>query len=172
MRLVMPSERPGHSVRGTLMLHACQKSMAKPIEWILTEHFAEEVSLDFTSQPLAPAMVRAIYDWRGESVGAQFLVSKLARIPHIRFEVMEHNFAQNTHQRFSYVPSLGIFRADTDPYGNIIINELVLRNILEKSDEVSEALDTCLGTAWDAELEPFRVAIEGDSVRWVHKTVV
>jgi hypothetical protein len=146
--------------------------MAKPIEWILSDHFGEEVSLSFSAQPLAPNMVRSIFDWRGDIKAAHLLVSKLVSIPHIRFEVMEHNFSENTHERFSYVPSLGIFRADTDPHGNILINELVLRNILEKSDTIETALDACLGTAWDAELEPFRVAIEGDSVRWVHKTVV
>lgn len=146
--------------------------MAKPIEWLLSDHFGDEVSLSFSAQPLVPNMVRSIYDWRGEQLAAHVLVSKLAAIPHVRFEVMEHNFSENTHQRFSFASSLGIFRADTDPHGNIIINELVLRNIIEKSDDVASALDTCLGTAWDAELEPFRVAIEGDSVRWVHKTVV
>lgn len=146
--------------------------MAKPIEWLLSDHFGEEISLRFSAQPLAPNMVRSIYDWRSEKQDANILVSKLAAIAHIRFEVMEHSFSDNTHERFSFTPSLGIFRADTDPHGNILINELALRNIMEKSDNIVSALDTCLGSAWDAELEPFRVAIEGDSVRWVHKTVV
>lgn len=146
--------------------------MAKPIEWVLSEHFTEEVTLTFTAQPLAPTMIRAVFDWRGDKKHAHELVSKLSKIPHIRFEVSEHDFAENTHQRFSFTPSLGIFRADTDPYGNILVNEMVLRQILEKSDDMATSLDICLGTSWDVELEPFRVAVESDNVRWVHKTVV
>jgi hypothetical protein len=33
------------------------------------------------------------------------------------------------------------------------------------------ALDGLLGTAWDAELEPFRHAGDGAPVRWLHQVI-
>jgi hypothetical protein len=37
--------------------------------------------------------------------------------------------------------------------------------------ELRRGLDLILGTAWDAELEPFRRAGDGVPVRWLHQVV-
>jgi hypothetical protein len=34
---------------------------------------------------------------------------------------------------------------------------------------MQHSLGLLLGTAWDAELEPFRLAGEGTPVRWLHR---
>ena len=36
-------------------------------------------------------------------------------------------------------------------------------------DAIEEMLEEVLGTEWDAELEPFRVAGEGTPVRYLHR---
>ena len=37
--------------------------------------------------------------------------------------------------------------------------------------DMETALDGLLGTAWDAELEPFRHAGDGAPVRWLHQVI-
>ena len=54
-----------------------------------------------------------------------------------------------------------------------MINEDRLRDVLADAEgdaaAVLAAIDDLLGAAWDQELEPFRHAGDGTSVRWLHK---
>jgi hypothetical protein len=53
-----------------------------------------------------------------------------------------------------------------------VINEDRLRAAISESHGdptvLAEELDRLLGRDWDDELEPFRHAGEGDTVRWLH----
>lgn len=158
--------------RGTLFLHACTKAMTSPIEWLLSEQFGNKVDLQWSAQPIAPNMVRAEYLWHGAAGSANVLASALRNIPHVRFEITEHTGFTN--QRISFTPSLGIFQSETDEFGNVLVNEQQMRVLQQKlfqldSIATSAEVDKLLGTAWDAELEPFRIAADGDSVRWLHR---
>jgi len=147
--------------------------MSAPLEWVLAEVSAQPVALQWSAQPIAPSMVRAEFEWVGTPGMAARIASGLRSLPHVRFEITESSMSPGFDQRISFTPTLGIFRADVDVNGDIMINEQRLRHVIENniSDAVkmSEALDDLLGTAWDAELEPFRVAADGDTVRWVHR---
>jgi hypothetical protein len=159
--------------RGTLLVHACTKAMTTPLEWVLSEVLGESINLAWTSQPISPSMVRAEFEWTGTLGQAARIASGLRSLPHIRFEITEHTAIAECDQRWSFTPALGMFRADIDTNGDILINEQRIRHALEVASlenvELSQALDDMLGTAWDAELEPFRIAADGNSVRWVHR---
>ena len=166
------SPRGSSSARGTLFVHACSKAMTAPLEWVLAELLEGESRLDWLPQPIAPTFVRATFEWRGASGTAAALASRLARLPHVRFEVTEHT-ASGFDQRFSFTPGLGIFRADIDCHGNLVVNESRLSQALiahqRSSTDLALAIDGMIGTAWDAELEPFRIAADGDRVRWLNE---
>ena len=155
---------------GTLFIHACTRALTAPLEWALSDVLSEQVSLDWSAQPIAPAMVRAELDWSGADGSAARMVSALRQLPHLRFEVTEHRL--DGAERFSFTPTLGVFRADLDSLGNLLVGEQRLRALSERlaaGVDVAAELDAWLGTAWDAELEPFRVASDGESVRWLHR---
>ena len=75
--------------------------------------------------------------------------------------------------RDRHTPSLGIFHAQTDVAGNVVVPENRIRAALEEAGGdatlLQEKLDVALGVAWDEELEPFRYAGSGAPVRWLHR---
>ena len=161
--------------RGTLMVHACTRAMTTPLEWVLADVIGQPVALEWNVQPIAPSMMRTEYQWSGEVGSAARLASGLRSLPHVRFEITEHTQVAGCDQRISFTPTLGIFRADIDVNGDILINEQRIRHAVENESlqgiSLQSAIDAMLGTAWDAELEPFRIAADSNSVRWVHKVV-
>lgn len=58
-------------------------------------------------------------------------------------------------------------------HGDVLVPEDRIRHALvsTRGDDraLRAALDELLGAAWDAELDVFRQAAEGESVRWMHK---
>ena len=172
--MVINSSIPASArARGTLLVHTCTRAMTGPLEWTLSEILGTPVTLQWQPQPIAPAAVRADVEWAGSPGTAAALASRLMKIPGIRFEITEFVHGAGCDQRFSYTPDLGIYRADTDANGDITINEQRLRTAMDRHadnpGELRRALNLMLGAQWDAELEPFRVAADGDSVRWVHR---
>ena len=67
-----------------------------------------------------------------------------------------------------HTPELGIFHAVTDAHGNIMVPEDRLGAAIVSSsgdpERLLESLALALGSAWDAELEPFRYAGDGAPV--------
>jgi len=93
----------------------------------------------------------------------------------LRFEVTEDMTANTEGERFSYTPTLGIFRAVVGVHGDIMIPEdklksSVVRAALGETTLMNE-IDKLLGKPWDDELESFRYAGEGAPVKWLHQVV-
>ena len=149
--------------------------MTAPVEWVLADLTKAPVKLDWYNQTISPSMVRASFEWSAGSGMAAKIASGLKAIPHIRFEVTEMSSGPDFNQRICFTPNLGIFRADVNVHGDVVVNEQRLRHLLEtkQSDlvEFQNAIDSLLGTAWDVELEPFRVAMDSDVVRIAHRIV-
>lgn len=160
---------------GTLIVHATTKAMTAPIEWLLSDLTKSPVKLEWHCQSISPSMVRASFEWSGQTGMAARITSGLKTIPHIRFEVTEFSSTEDFNQRFCFTPGLGIFRADINVHGDVVINEQRLRQKMTTNRNdlfaLQTSLDELLGTAWDAELEPFRVAMDSDVVRIAHRIV-
>ena len=76
--------------------------------------------------------------------------------------------------RWSHTPELGIFYAQTDSVGNVVVPEGRILAALEHADnplQMRRELDLALGRAWDEELEPYRWAGVGAPVKYLHKVV-
>lgn len=160
---------------GTLIVHASTKAMTAPIEWQLSDITGTHVKIDWYSQNISPSMVRGSFEWSGQAGYAAKIATGLRTIPHIRFEVTEMSNTSDFNQRFCFTPTLGIFRADINVHGDVVINEQQIRHVMEKSashpELLQESIDQLLGTAWDVELEPFRVSMDSDVVRLAHRIV-
>jgi hypothetical protein len=72
-----------------------------------------------------------------------------------------------------HTPDLGIYYAQTDGVGNIVVPEDRIRYALDiaqgDADEIAKELRLALGSAWDEELEPFRHAGDDRPVVWLHR---
>lgn len=158
--------------RGVVYVHDAGKAFCKPLEWALSDALGYEVVLEWTPQPIAPGRMRAELSWTGPSGTGARLVQAMRQLPELRFEVTEEPTPSSEGERFAHTPSLGAYRAQMSIHGDVLVNEQRLRTLIEDATDVTamrNALSLLIGSAWDAELEPFRLAGEGTPVRWLHR---
>ena len=156
--------------RGVVYVHSAPPAVAPHVEWAIARVLGSPVSLEWSSQPAEPGTRRTECSWSGKpGTGAQFAAA-LRGWPMLRFEVTEEPSQGYDGERFMYVPGRGLFRATATVTGDLMISEDQVRFILASTrngDAVAHALDRLLGTAWDAELEPYRLAGEGAPATWL-----
>ena len=174
MAVHMVAERAGLT-RGVLFVHSSPRALCPHLEWAVSDVLGSRVSLDWLPQPVLPGQVRGEISWQAKSGTAARITSALRQFKTVRYEVAEEPSRAGEGERFAVTPSLGVFRATMGPHGDIMIHEERLRAVLNAGGADAKALrdglDTILGTAWDAELEPFRRAADGVPVRWLHQVV-
>lgn len=159
------------SSRGVFFVHSCPRALCQHVEWTLQNVLDQDVHLVWTAQEAAPGMLRTEFAWYAAAGSASRIASALRGWEHLRFEITEETSPENDGGRWSHTPSLGIFYAQTDSFGDVVVSENRIRAALQKTNpqEIRNALDLALGTAWDEELEPFRYAGAGVAVRWLHR---
>lgn len=162
------------TTRGVVYIHAAPPALCPHIEWALAGVLGVRVTLDWTPQPAAPALLRAELSWQGAPGAAADIASALRGWQHLRFEVTEEPSASAEGTRYSWTPALGLFSATIGAHGDIMIREDRLRAALVRARTDPDAtleteLADLLGKPWDDELEPFRYAGDGAPVRWLHQ---
>jgi Protein of unknown function (DUF3145) len=158
--------------RGVVFIHSTSSALCPHVAWAMESVLGQPVSLDWVRQPIGPRLLRTEMLWAGEAGTGGRLASALRGWDNLRYEVTEEPSPDNDGSRWSHTPSLGIHHAWTSASGDVVINEDRLRAAISDSHgdpaALTRELDRLLGTAWDDELEPFRRAGEGETVRWLH----
>lgn len=159
--------------RGFVFVHSCPRALMAHVEWALTSLLGPGTRVAWDLQPVLPGTHRCEFAWRGRSGTAAQIASELRSFPGLRFEVTQDPTSESEGERYCCTPSLGIYRSAIGPHGDAIIGEDRLRSALDRSIEagtdLADEVRTLLGTAWDAELEPFRYAGDGAAVRVLHR---
>ncbi len=171
-RSVDPQSPPAPHLRGVVFIHSCPRALTSHVEWALAGLLGPSARLEWIAQPVAPGSLRSELGYKASPGTAARLASELRAFPGLRFEVTQEPGTGIEGERYACTPSLGIFRAAMGPHGDILINEERLRNALAQdasSKGLAGHIHDLLGTAWDEELESFRYAGEGASVRWMHE---
>jgi hypothetical protein len=140
------------------------------VEWAIARVLGTPVSLQWSAQPVEPGARRSECTWSGRPGTGAEIAGALRQWPMIRFEVTEEPSPGVDGQRFMYVPGRGLFAAATSANGDIMLGEDRLRGLVAGArgpEGLAHALDRALGTAWDAELEPYRYAGDGAPVTWL-----
>ena len=168
----IPARRPP-TARGVLLVHSSPRALSPHVEWAVGRALGEAVNFDWSDQPVLTGSQRAEYFWEGAPGTGARLASALLGWDHLRFEVTEDAGLGVDGGRWLHTPELGIFFAQTDTVGNIVIPEDRIRYAMESAGanalELHRELRLALGQAWDDELEPFRHASDFNSVVWLHK---
>ena len=169
----MPVSMPHVMTRGVVFIHSTPTALCPHITWALESVLGQRVALEWTRQPLGPTLVRSELSWVGEAGTGGRVASTLRGWDNLRYEVTEEPSAGSDGSRWSHTPSLGIHHTWTSASGDAVVNEDRLRAAISvsKGDPtvLSQKLDLLLGRAWDNELEAFRYAGDGATVRWLHK---
>ena len=163
------------TTRGVVFVHSCPRALASHVEWALADILGSRVDLHWTGQPMLAGTVRTDLSWSGPVGTAARIVSSLRGWGRLRFEVTEEPTATSEGERYSVTPTLGVYRAQIGPNGDVVVSEGRLRAAIARAQEIEEPvedeIDILLGGPSDTELEAFRVAGEGSPVRWLHQVV-
>jgi hypothetical protein len=153
--------------RGVVYMHCCPAAIAPHVEWALAGVLGQPVRLQWTSQPAAPQHLRADATWLGPVGTAARLAASLRAWPMLVFEVTEDGTTASDGERLAYVPGRGFHRSMTAANGDVVVGEERLRGLLARAtsaDDFRHGLADLLGSAWDAELEPYREGGAGSPV--------
>jgi Protein of unknown function (DUF3145) len=153
--------------RGVVYIHSTPLAVCPHVEWAIARVLAAPVNLQWAQQPADPTARRAECTWSGRPGTGSDLAAALRQWPMIRFEITEEPSAGVDGQRFMHVPGRGLFAAAMSANGDVLLNEHRLRAIMagaRTAEALAHELDRALGSAWDAELEPYRYAGEGAPV--------
>jgi Protein of unknown function (DUF3145) len=172
----MTTARIGRSpaTSGVVFVHSCPSAVAPHVEWALAGVLGRPVRLGWISQPAAPAHLRAEASWTGVVGTGARLAASLGTWPMLVYEVTEQGTAVSDGERLAYVPGRGFHRSATSANGDIVVAEERLRGLLARArtaEDYVHGLHEMLGSAWDAELEPYRLAGDGAPVTLLHQVV-
>jgi hypothetical protein len=156
-----------------LFVHSSQRALCPHVEWAAGRAIGTAVNFDWVEQPVLPGTMRAEFSWTGEPGTGARLASALRGWEQLRFEVSEDPSPGNDGARWMHTPELGVFYAQTDAAGNMVVPEDRIRYAMEiaafDAGELHRELRLALGQAWDDELEPFRHASDFAPVVWLHR---
>ena len=161
------------ATRGVVFVHSTPTALCPHIEWALDTVLDAPARLEWIDQPIAPGLVRGEMTWTGAQGTGARLASALRGWEHVRYEITEEPSAGADGSRWSHTPSLGIHHTWTSASGDAMVAEDRMRSALAASGGDPESfraeMAELLGTARDQELEPFRCAGDGASVRWLYR---
>lgn len=159
--------------RGMLVIHGAPRALCPHLEWAIGAVIGKPVSLQWIDQPAMPGAMRTEMSWEHAVGTGAALASALRGWEHLRFEVSEDPTNLSDGGRWMHTPDLGIFYAQTDTAGDIVITENRMRASLKNAKgnaiQMQREMRLLLGQAWDDELEPFRRASDQNPVVWLHR---
>ena len=116
------------AARGVVFIHSCPRALMSHVEWAVERAVERTQPHEWASQPIQTGMFRCEFQWYGTAGTAAMIASALRGFPNLRFEVTEQT-DRDAGERFSFTPSLGMFRAATGPNGDITVGEERLRGL-------------------------------------------
>ncbi|WP_181408934.1 DUF3145 domain-containing protein [Schumannella soli] len=159
--------------RGVVFVHSAPRALCPHVEWAAGRALGHAVTVEWREQPVLRGAQRAEFSWQGPRGTGAVIASALRGWEHLRYEVTEDAGLGGDGGRWMHTPDLGVFYAQTDTAGNMVIPEDRVRSAMETAGsnalELHRELRLALGQAWDDELEPFRTASDDSSVVWLHK---
>lgn len=170
----MSAAQMAASTRGVVFIHCCPPAVGTHVEWAIAAVLGYPCRLDWTPQPAAPTYVRAEATWRGPVGTGAALARALRDWPMLRFEITEEPSAHTDGERLCHVPGRGFHRSMMSATGDLVVGEERLRGLLERArsgEEFARGLHEILGSSWDAELEPYRIAGAGAPVTALYQVV-
>jgi hypothetical protein len=150
---------------------ACPPALCPHVEFALAAQVHTPVSMEWSAQTARPGTLTATIDGKLPEGSAAGITARLRALDPIWFEVVEG--PQPRGERFSYTPDLGVYRADLNAIGDIMVSEMRLRDLVDRvaaGPALVEGIGRLLGQAWDEELEPLRRGTDGMAVSLLRRT--
>lgn len=161
--MVPPASPSPNRFSGDLRIYSCPRALVRHVQWSLNQVFEQPVTLEWTPQPLAAGSLATTFEWRGAKAVASKLASTLKSWHYLRFEVREFPTGGGEGTLYRCTPGLGLHQATTGSSGDVMIHENRIMTAVHSHrsyESLREAIAVTLGTAWDEELECYRLALD------------
>jgi len=158
------------SLSGDLRIYSAPRALLRHLQWSINEIFGRTISLDWQPQPLAAGSMMCELQWRDVKPVASKIASSLKSWHYLRFEVREFSVSGGEGVLYRCTPTLGLHQAVTASTGDVMIHENRVMTALANHrsyESLREAINDALGTAWDAELECYRLGIRDAGIAQV-----
>ena len=152
---------------GDLRIYSAPNALLRHINWSLNEIFGNPTIMNWHPQPLAPGSMSCELQWREQRALASKIASSLKAWHYLRFEVREFAVEGGEGVLYRCTPTLGLHQAVTASTGDVMIHENRLMTTLSNSrsyEALREGVESALGTAWDLELECYRLGIRDSDI--------
>lgn len=159
---------------GVVYIHSSPTALCPHVEWALSSTLDARANLKWSAQEAEAGLQRATVDWAGPVGTGARLAGALREWSALRFEITENPSEGVDGERFCHVPGLGLWRGGMSANGDVVLGEMQLRCLLDRHGDTTSlrrALDLAMGTAWDAELEAYRMGGAGAEVTWLQQRV-
>ena len=154
-------------VSTTLVIHACPEGSIARVEDLLG------TSLTWSEQSLLKGTFTTQTSSSLTSLQAEDLISNLHGLYGLYLDLIQTG--QERGVLFMLVPGFGIYRAETNLAGEILLSEDRIWAIVQESSgnqrELQRLMRLALGQNWDDLLEPFRAQRLGSNVVLLNKAV-
>ncbi|WP_213172263.1 DUF3145 domain-containing protein [Natronoglycomyces albus] len=156
--------------KGVISVHSSPPAVCPHVEWAIGRVLGTTVKLGWEPQSAEAGTLRSTRSWREAPGMAAEIAAALRQWPMLRFEVTEQPSEGCDGERIMYVPHLGVYRAAMSASGDLMVTEDRIRALLAtttSSEALRSGLDKLLGTEWDRELEPYRLACGQAEQSWL-----
>lgn len=158
--------------QGLLVVHSAPIALRPHIEWSVNGVLGAPAKWRWKPVVGSDSLAKVSLAWDGAAGTAARIATALGGWTDLRFEVDEEGTRRRASRIFMHTPSLGIFTAERDDAGSILVSEMVIHAILDNarqnSWDIREALERALGKPWDTELELFRQHKDTENVSWLN----
>lgn len=157
----------GIATQGMVFIHSAPRALLSHLEWTMGRILGGPMNPRWL--PVEGALFRTEFHWQGDAQTGADLTAELMGWKSLRFEVTQDNY------RWTFTPALGLFHANTDDAGNILINEFRMKSALETAGanaiELQRQMRLLMGQPWDDELEIFRTRGAESPIIWLRSAV-
>lgn len=154
------------AIATTVVIHACPLAEVARVDDLLAVF---NIKSCWSNQQLLVGTQTTEVHFMASTEQVEDLLAALNRIPGIHLDLSQDQLL------FMLVPGLGIYRAQTNQAGEIMISEDRIRNALESSAgnhrELNRLMRLLLGQNWDDVLEPFRASKHHGNVALLNRAV-
>ena len=158
---------------GQILIYSAPAALTQHIEWAISQKLGQVVTLTWVNQPLNPATLAMEFEYKHQSPVANQIATALKGWQYLRFEITQINKNTNDAVLYRATPDLGLHQATLSALGDVVLNANQVNTILKNSithDRLINNLENALGNLWEAELEPYRIALASGMTDLVSKS--
>ena len=158
---------------GRIHIYSAPAALTQHIEWAINQHLNQVVKITWQPQPLLPGCLATDLEYKSKLPVAAKIATALKGWHYIRFEISQSNKSTGDTVLYRATPDLGLHQASLASNGDVVINENQVNTILKNSmthERLINNLENALGNQWEAELEPYRIALASGMKEIVSKS--